>query len=1389
MLKKNTNPFHRHTTGPDKMTEPVSVLNRPVWLALLVFIILSLLFTLLIFQRYQLAVEAREKEAYEIVHETKEKLQEALTHSLSATKTLSFFIDRNGQVSNFDSIAEQILQSGTDIDALQLVPGGVISNVYPLAGNEKALGYNILMDPARSKEAFKAIEKKQMFFAGPLELKQGGIGVVGRLPVYRNNKFWGFSAVVIRMSTLFRTAGIDSAGKDGFYFQLSKVNPDTKKEEFFLPKIEDRPGDHQVSVKVPDGEWKLSVTNLSANRSFGDLALLALLGFLLSVLGAVFVYRFAIRPKKLNELVLNRTRELKNSENNYRSLIERVSDAFIAVDKNWTFTYVNEKAGEILGKKPEQLIGESIWEEFPEAVDKSFYQAYYRAMQKQEYQYLEDYYPPLDKWLENHIYPSKDGLTILFKDVTDIKQITLALKNKEEKYRTLIEQASDGIVITDMEGIILEVNKSMMQMIGYAEEEMIGFHLTSYLPDPDITVIPLRINELMQGKSLLYERRLVKRDGTVIDVEINSKMASSHTLIGFIRDITERKKHENTLVYQARLLESVSDAITSLDINRRIVSWNRACQDLYGFTAEEVIGRNIPDLVTFEYPNSTNEAVFKQVFEEGTWRGEFDFIHPKTKEKINLLSSINLLKNKDGEISGFIITSNNITDRKKVEEEIRISNERFALIAEATNDAVWDHDFSRNETWGNKKLYKLYGLGADEKINFEMFLDHIGAEEREAIVTRMKEAIDNSVSSLSETFLFKAADGDKIFFDRAYIKYDENGKPARILGAMQDITEREKIKEQILKEKELSDSIINSLPGIFYLYNKNGKFLRWNKNFETVTGYHADEIAHMHPLDFFEEEIRQVLADKIAKVFASGYDNVEANFLVKGGSVIPYYFTGQAIEYEGEPCLMGVGLDFSEKVKNERMIRSSEEKFRTIIEQANDGIFISDEHMYMVDVNSAGCRMLGYTAEELQQLKFIELIPPEDLPGNPIRIEDIDKGESVVNERRVIRKDGTILDVEISAKKLLDGRYQSFIRDITERKKAGEILQQSEKKYKLLFYNNPQAMFMATIPGLDIIDVNEAAVKQYGYSREEFLQMNTRALRPAEDVEAFVQEMAAMETGITNRRNWRHKRKDGTLIQVETYSHQIVYEGKKVWLGLIHDVTEKLEAKEMLQRSYEDIRQLASNLQTIREHERTNIAREIHDELGQQLTGLKMDLHWLSRKINSSDEEVAAKMKESIELINATITSVRKISTDLRPSILDDLGLLSALEWQGEEFEKRSGTKVIFVNEAGDIELDPHIATGIFRIYQELLTNIARHANAAEVRTVLKRDDNRLYFSINDNGVGFDPETIKNKKTLGLLGIKERTLLFGGTYEFKSKPGEGSVTIISIPLQSVNTTI
>lgn len=1383
------------------------ILNRPAVLGILAFVILAGLFAILIYQRFLIVQEAKKKEAYEIVNTAKDKLQEVLAYSSSATKILSFFIDNNGEVKNFDSVAAQIINATEDIDALELLPDGVIRYIYPLKGNEAVLGFDILADPTLNKEAFKAIEEKELFFSGPFQLKQGGMGIVGRLPVFRNKKFWGFSAVIIKLSTLLKAAGIDSVDQNGNYFQLSKINSDTKKEEFFILHDKERVHDYSISVDVPNGEWKLSVQPSPGYKKLADIFILALLGFLISIFGAVFVFSIAGRPQQLNNLVKERTAQLKESEEKFSRAFHSNVLGFAIYDEDFRIVDINEPYASVLEKPRHELIGktsdeagliskiniarrESISQEIEVILNVDGQLSNYETEIETNDGSLVTVLLSIER-LELH--GKKHWLTSII-DITAKKKAELLLKESEEKYRTLIEQASDGIVITDLDGIILEVNNSICVLSGYSEEEMLHEHLHKFLPPEDVAQNPLRLSELMQGRSLLSERRLLRKDGVPLDIEVNSKMASSHTLIGFIRDISDRKKNEETLRYQARLLESVSDAVTSLDLNRRIVSWNKACEELYGLKTEEVLGKRVPELVTFEFQNISTEEVFKQVFTEGQWKGEFNFIHPKTSVKTHLLSSLNVLKNKDGKVSGLILTSKDITERKKAEEEIRKSNERFELIAQATNEAVWDHDFQKNETWGNKKLYSLHGLESGAAtINFEMFLEKIHPDERDNVVSRMRTAIENSVTSLTEEFRFKTADGEyKNFYDRAYIKYDESGNPLRILGAMQDITEREIAKKALLESEEKYRTLVEQATDGIFIADKTGRFLVVNSSGHSMSQYSGEEMMKMSIYDLVLTEDIKKDPFHFSEMQGGRVARSERRLKRKDGTLLDVEVTAKFIS--GDRFLAFV-RDVSERKKADKALAESFSVLEATLESTADGILVVNAQGRIIRFNKKFTELWGIpqevlvTGDDNKAIGFVldQLKEPDKFLS---KVKELYGQPQAVSFDILEFKDGRVFE-RYSQPQLIQqqspGRVWSF-RDVTIRKKAEEELFQSEQKYRLLFQNNPLPMWMVTIPGLDIIEVNNAAIEKYGYSREEFLKLNTRQLRPAEDVEQYLKEVDKMDPDVSNTRTWRHIKKDGTIMQVETHIHQIIYEGRPVWLGLSHDVTEQYEAKELLQKSYEEIRQLASNLQSIREDERTNIAREIHDELGQQLTGLKMDIHWLSRKVKNADDEINEKMKESIDLINATITSVRKIATDLRPSILDDLGLPAALEWQGEEFEKRSGTKVKFINKAGDMEVRPEVATAIFRIYQELLTNIARHANAGLVTALLDMEGNILRVSIKDDGVGFNTNTISNKKTLGLLGIKERTLLMGGTYEIKTEPGKGSETIISIPLKPTKST-
>lgn len=213
----------------------------------------------------------------------------------------------------------------------------------------------------------------------------------------------------------------------------------------------------------------------------------------------------------------------------------------------------------------------------------------------------------------------------------------------------------------------------------------------------------------------------------------------------------------------------------------------------------------------------------------------------------------------------------------------------------------------------------------------------------------------------------------------------------------------------------------------------------------------------------------------------------------------------------------------------------------------------------------------------------------------------------------------------------------------------------------------------------------------------------------------------------------------------------------------------------------EQLRDLSAHLQNIREEERMHIAREMHDELGQLLTGFKMDVISVKRKLSGDLDPVIIKKLEAMENnTNEAIKFVRRLSAELRPSLLDDLGLIAALEWHSHEFENRFNIRVIFQSQMTDLSVPPIIATGIFRIFQESLTNIARHAKAHEVKATLSASDGFLKMEIADDGKGFD--TTEQRKTLGLLGMKERAIMIGGDLNIRSTPGRGTTVVITVPV-------
>lgn len=548
-------------------------LLKPVTMGLLVFLLLGSLSGFLSYLRYQLLKNEERQGAHNIAESAKERLQQSLQYSLSATQALALTIKDNGFPDNIDSIAEAILHTNKHIDALQLVPGGVIRYVYPLKGNEAVLNYDIFADSTRNKEAYKAVTERKLYFAGPFQLRQGGIGVVGRLPVFIGNRFWGFSAVVIKMPTLLDAAGIDTTGETGYYFQLSKINPDTKQEEFFLP-VQERSDDQFVDiVSVPDGEWKLSVIPVKKYGAFNAILPVALLSLLLSLLGGYFTAYVIRKPAELQKLVLERTAELDQSEKRNKAIINALPDLVLIIDKENRFSDFSKPKEMQTYIPPELFIGKKVNEVLPADLAEKTIINKLKAITTGDvatYSYQLKVGNEDRDYEARYVTHGKEDVLVLIRDITEMKRAERMLKESEEKYRTLVEQASDGIFIADFKGRFIVVNPAGYKLSQYSEEELRTHTIYDFVFSEDLKEMPFQMDELAAGKTATSERRMRRKDGSVIDVEITARIIAQDRFLAFIRDITERKKVQQELLKSREELRQLSNHLENIREEERM---------------------------------------------------------------------------------------------------------------------------------------------------------------------------------------------------------------------------------------------------------------------------------------------------------------------------------------------------------------------------------------------------------------------------------------------------------------------------------------------------------------------------------------------------------------------------------------------------------------------------------------------------------------------------------------------------------------------------------------------------------------------------------------------------------------------------------------------------
>ena len=262
------------------------------------------------------------------------------------------------------------------------------------------------------------------------------------------------------------------------------------------------------------------------------------------------------------------------------------------------------------------------------------------------------------------------------------------------------------------------------------------------------------------------------------------------------------------------------------------------------------------------------------------------------------------------------------------------------------------------------------------------------------------------------------------------------------------------------------------------------------------------------------------------------------------------------------------------------------------------------------------------------------------------------------------------------------------------------------------------------------------------------------------------------------------RRRDGTPIRIDGHYLCVYDDLRRITghLGIQRDITDRHHAAAEISRSREELRALSAHLECVREDERTRIARELHDELGQALTGIKLDLTWLERRLSRHSSEIVARHRSLLERLDEVMVSVQRIVTELRPSVLDHLGLADAVEWESHEFAARTGIELDLVVEVTGGSAPDAVASAVFRMLQETLTNVARHAGARHLKVVLRQDEDSLSLDVSDDGRGITTAQLRGARSLGLIGLRERALACGGTVEIRGDPGQGTTVSLRLPL-------
>ena len=1029
------------------------------------------------------------------------------------------------------------------------------------------------------------------------------------------------------------------------------------------------------------------------------------------------------------------------------------------------------------------------------------------------------------------------------------KKAEEAILESEARFRYMADTAPVMIWVSDEEDRVTYVNKSWVKFTGITLEDIKKSNWSLLVHPGDVKIAVQEYSEqFKQRLPVLLEYRLKSITGEyrwVIDQAI-PRFLPNGTFLGYIGsliDIHDRKLSEEKISYQAMVMQEVTEAIISTDLDFKVITWNKGAELIHGVKAEDIIGHPLRSQVNYFYINETREQALLHLYSYDYWSGEVYFDR-KDGRRIFLHCALSFITNNKGVRVGYVGVHRDITDRRKSEEALRISEERHRSVVHALGEGILLLDSTGRIITTNRSAEIILGLSA-EQLKGNSSIDSTWSaihedgspfptEQHPSLITlQTGQSLQNIIMGIDKpdgSLTWISINTEPLYYS------DQRVTPDAVVASFVDITQKKMAEMELQRNerqlREYSDRINNILDSItdgFIAVDNEMKVFLWNRVFENNTGIRS--------IDAMGKKLMQVFPDLEESVYHQFEAALRENMTV----VQDYYIAKQNMWFETTsfPSLQGLFIyfrDITKRKRQESLLALEKEVLelnarpQASLKSTTDFLLEGIEKMFSGMLCSVICVQEDDKTIETLSAPSIPSAYSKAIEGLKIGPNAGSCGTSMYLKKNVIVEDlatdecwegyrnialqyqfracwsfpilssqnkvlasfvihHTQVKSPSSEELLVIERTVNILRVIIENKQSEEKIKISNERYLLATMATNDAIW-----DWDVATNNmywgEGFHGLFGYKAGYFdneLGVWEASIHPQdkERVVQSIQQFVESNSQQVWQDEYRFRKADGKYVLVADRGFLIYNQQGKVnrMVGSMQDVTEKREMeKKLLNQELNKQKIIAQAVVDAQEKERSLIGKELHDNINQILSTAKLYLE----VARTDEKERDSLIDMSTNSISSAINEIRTLSRSLVPSSIGDLGLVESLQDLVESIKLTRKLHVEFFHYNDiDMLISEQQKLMLFRITQEQVNNVMKHSNAQNLVIELLSEDDTINMSISDDGQGFDLDQVKHKKGVGLSNITSRAELFNGKVKIDTAPGKGCTLNIYIPISNL----